>query len=457
MRSQDHRADPSGRSNSHFHAGLLNLVNDLVFSLDIGGLQLVYLNDAAEQIYGRSLEQLAMNDRLWLESIHYDDQRSLALKIKPLTDPDSGELEFDHEFRIVRPDGTQRWLQGHFRVLFDSDGKANQIGAIAKDVTKRIQAERELKESKAIYDSLVENLPIKVFRKNRDGEIVFGNKQYCKELGFPLEELIGKTDFDLFEPSLAEKYTSDDRWVLQTGLPFHSVEEHPGRDNKVAYVEVLKAPVTNSQGRRVGIQGMFWDVSGKKAAEDALRQAKEIAEAASQAKSDFLANVSHEIRTPMNGILGMAELLLDSYLDKDQREFVQMIQYSGQSLMTLINDILDFSKIEAGKLELASSSFDIREQLGETLRTLAIRAHAKRLELVFDVDDEVPTRLVGDSSRLRQVMINLVGNAIKFTEKGEVIVGVKCVKISQQNAVIHFFRPRYGHRDSQGKIGNDFL
>lgn len=438
MRSQDHRADPNGSSNSHFHAGLLNLVNDLVFSLDIGGLKLVYLNEAAEQIYGRSLEQLALNDRLWLESIHYDDQRALALKLKPLTDPESGELEFDHEFRVVRPDGSQRWLQGHFRVLFDTDGNATQIGAIAKDVTKRIQAERELKESKAIYDSLVENLPIKVFRKNRDGEIVFGNKQYCKELGFPLEELIGKTDFDLFDKNLAEKYTADDRWVLQTGLPFHSVEEHPGRDNQIAYVEVLKAPVTNSQGRRVGIQGMFWDVSGKKAAEDALRQAKEIAEAASQAKSDFLANVSHEIRTPMNGILGMAELLLDSYLDKDQREFVQMIQYSGQSLMTLINDILDFSKIEAGKLELASTSFDIREQLGETLRTLAIRAHAKKLELVFDVDDEVPTRIVGDSLRLRQVMINLVGNAIKFTEQGEVVVGVKCVKINQQNASIHF-------------------
>lgn len=450
------QTDTSGNTGSFFHAGLLDLVNDLVFSLDLANLKLLYLNDAAEQIYGRTLEQLALRDRLWIESIHHDDQHALSEKLTQISDPESGEQEFDHEFRVVRPDGSQRWLQGTFRLMSDRHGTPIHIGAIAKDVTKRIQAERELEESKAIYDSLVENLPIKVFRKNREGQIVFGNKQYCKELGLPLDELLGKTDYELFDPAMAEKYISDDRWVLQTGLPFHSVEEHPGTDDKVTYVEILKAPVTDSRGRRVGIQGMFWDVSGKKAAEDALRKAKEIAEAASQAKSDFLANVSHEIRTPMNGILGMAELLLDSYLDKEQREFVQMIQYSGQSLMTLINDILDFSKIEAGKLELVSSSFDLREQLGDTLRSLAIRAHARQLELVFDVDSEVPTRIVGDSSRLRQVLINLVGNAIKFTEKGEVVVHVKRTSISNQMASIRFSVKDTGIGIPQDKLDSIF-
>jgi PAS domain S-box-containing protein len=450
----------SHQDNKHerteFHSGLLDLVNDLVFSIALNGVELVYLNEATKKIYGRSVEDLKGTDKLWLESIHVDDQRELAIKLKPLTNPDLADVEFDHEYRVVHPDGSQRWLQGHFRVMTDQSGVPTHIGAIAKDVTKRVQAEQELLESKAIYDSLVENLPIKVFRKNREGQIVFGNKLYCKELGMPLEELLGKTDFDLFGQQLAEKYTGDDRWVLQTGLPFHSVEEHPGSDHKKTFVEILKAPVTDSRGRRVGIQGMFWDVSGKKAAEDALRQAKEIAEAASQAKSDFLANVSHEIRTPMNGILGMAELLLDSYLEKEQREYVEMIQYSGQSLMTLINDILDFSKIEAGKLDLVSSSFDLREQLGDTLRTLAVRAHAKQLELVFDVDDQVPTRLVGDASRLRQVMINLVGNAIKFTEAGEVVVQVNCQKIDQQLASIRFSVKDTGIGIPQDKLDTIF-
>lgn len=434
----DYRSGSFPELKTGFYDGLLDLVNDLVFSLDLKDLHLAYVNAVAIEIYGCSLEVLAESGQRWLEAIHVDDQVTLGSQLQELVDLKLSNNEFNHEFRIVRPDRSQRWLQGTFRILFDDQKNPVQIGAIAKDITKRVQAEKELSESKAIYDSLVDNLPIKVFRKNREGKIIFGNQKYCKELGFSLDELLGKTDYDLFNDELAEKYTKDDRWVLQTGLPFHSVEEHPGNEGKVAYVEILKAPVTDSKGRRIGIQGMFWDVSDKKAAEDALRKAKELAEAASKAKSDFLANVSHEIRTPMNGILGMTELLLESYLDKDQREYVQMIQTSGQSLMTLINDILDFSKIEAGKLELVSSSFDVREQLGDTLRTLAIRAHAKNLELVFDVDPKVPTRIVGDASRLRQVLINLVGNSIKFTESGEVVLQVKCNQIVDSNAHLQF-------------------
>ena len=421
-----------------FYDGLLDLVNDLVFALNVRDLSLIYVNAAAERIYGCTLQAIKTEGSKWIDAMHANDARIIADKLDDLLSGNFENDEFHHEFRIIRPDGSQCWMQGTFRLIRNNDTQPIQVGVNAKDITKRVQAEKELSESKAIYDSLVDNLPIKVFRKNRDGQIVFGNQKYCKELGFSIDELLGKTDFDLFGEELAEKYTKDDRWVLQTGLPFHSVEEHPGRDGKTAYVEVLKAPVTDAKGRRIGIQGMFWDVSDKKASEDALRKAKEMAEAASKAKSDFLANVSHEIRTPMNGILGMTELLLDSYLDKDQREYVQMIQTSGQSLMILINDILDFSKIEAGKLELVSSSFDLREQLGDTLRTLAVRAHAKNIELVFDVDAQVPTRIVGDASRLRQVLINLVGNAIKFTEVGEVVVQVRCKKVVDSTASIQF-------------------
>ena len=175
--------------------------------------------------------------------------------------------------------GTLVWLKGKFRLICDSAGKPLYIGATARNVTKRVTAEQQLAESVATYHSLVESLPINVFRKDREGRIVFANKRYCDELKMSLSELKGKTDLDLF-PEMAEKYLRDDAWVLQTGMPFHDIESHPVGENDTMYVEVLKAPVTDSNGRRIGIQGMFWDVSERKKNERALLEAKEMAEMA---------------------------------------------------------------------------------------------------------------------------------------------------------------------------------
>ncbi len=248
---------------SDFFASLLEIVNDLVLAISLDGQDLLYVNNTAPAIYGRPLSELVDNDLVWFNSIHPDDQPGVRQVIRQVGNSSVERME--REFRIQRPNGESQWMQGTFCLIRGQDLAPRRIGCIAKDVTKRISTEQKLEEAKAIYHSLVESLPINVFRKDREGRIVYGNARYCRSLGKSLDELLGKTDRDLFSQKLAEKYCQDDRWVLQTGLPFHDIEEHVAADGNLIFVEVLKAPVTDASGRRVGIQGMFWDVSSASA------------------------------------------------------------------------------------------------------------------------------------------------------------------------------------------------
>ncbi|MEM7456688.1 MAG: response regulator [Planctomycetota bacterium] len=417
---------------AQFSSRLMHLTPDLVCALSIDSHSLLYVNPAVELIYGAPIKAFVDDEFLWLEMIHDGDQDDLRGKLNSIVDTG----HFDQQFRIVRPDGRVRWLRAGFHLITGEGEFEDSIAVIAKDVTRSVRTELELDHAKAIYHSLVESLPINVFRKDREGRIVFANQRLCDTLGLSKEEALGKSDMDLFDQQLAEKYQKDDAWVIQTGLPFHDIESNPDENGKTRYVEILKAPVIDKRGRRVGIQGMFWDVTARKKAELALQHAKELAEAASQAKSDFLANVSHEIRTPMNAIIGMTDLLLETQIDREQSDYLLMMQQSGESLMRLINDILDFSKIEAGKLKLETSLFDIRESIGDVLRSLGPRAHAKNLDLNVSFEASVPGKLVGDVTRLRQVIVNLVGNAIKFTETGEVCVDIRCDRPPDTNVTL---------------------
>ncbi len=215
--------------------------------------------------------------------------------------------------------------------------------------------------------------------------------------------------------------------LLRGDLPGYSREKRYIRKDGSLVWTTLSASVLqrDAAGRAVNTILIIQDISERKRLEGELRQAKEAAEAANRAKDEFLANVSHEIRTPMNAILGMTELILDTPLSDDQRQCLKSVKAAADNLLVIINDLLDFSKIEAGKLELEPADFSLRAALGDTLRTLARRAHKKGLELISHVQPDVPDALVGDAGRLRQVLLNLVGNAIKFTEEGEVVVRVE--------------------------------
>jgi two-component system, sensor histidine kinase and response regulator len=441
-------------------------------------------------------------------------------------------------------------LVDHLKLVVAQLAEANQRHEA--ELERRRGAEQRLHDSEALYASLVETLPLNMFRKDRDGRVTFVNRLYCEARDATPEEMLGTTDYDLFPKELADKYTADDRTIMQSRMVFEDTESHVGLDGETRYVHVLKAPVYDAASNVIGVQGIFWDVTDRRRAEVALererllltslldnipdniffkdrggcyvrvnrsmaerlgldspddaigkppedlfptemaarirqadqrliesglssvgeeelaewpdgtskwvsitrmplrglngeiegcfglshditdqksaqvamQEARDAAEAASQAKSNFLANMSHEIRTPMNAIIGMTELVLDTQLDTTQHEYLQMVQESGEALLNVINDILDFSKIEAGRLELDPRPFALRESIGDTLKSLAVRAHRGQLEIAVHIAPDVPECLLADAGRLRQVIVNLVGNAIKFTETGEIIVDV---------------------------------
>ncbi|MBL8850406.1 MAG: PAS domain-containing protein, partial [Planctomycetaceae bacterium] len=348
-----------------------------------------------------------------------------------------GETLVNREEEILSPGGGRISILTTKVPLRDSRSELVGLVGICRDISERKQTEEALKHSEWLYHSLVDNLPVNVIRKDLDGRITYVNASVCQLLGMRLDEIRGKTDYDFFPPELAEKYRADDRAVIETGVTFSDIEENRSGERK-SWFEVRKTPIRDPADRVVGSQAIFWDVTQRQQALLDLAEAKEAAESANRAKSEFLANMSHEIRTPMNAIIGMTGLVLDSQLNPQQFDYLRTVQESAESLMGLINDLLDFSKIESGKIELESEPFDVRAWLGDTIRALAIRADARGLELVCHVDDRVPAVVVGDGLRLRQIIVNLVGNAIKFTEQGEVVLDVACAGEDEQDVQLKF-------------------
>jgi len=330
-------------------------------------------------------------------------------------------------------------------------------------VDRRFSAQAvELESSEKRYRQILETSFDAFVGMDSLGRITDWNVQAENIFGWPSAEVMGETLPETIIPARhREAYQEEVRQLLALGQgsALHKRFEIGAscRDGREIPAEITISAIRPDRSHQFA--AFVRDLSERKRFERDLREAKEAAEVANQAKSTFLATMSHEIRTPMNGIMGMTELVLDTELTSEQREHLGLVKFSAESLLGIINDILDFSKVEAGKLELESIPFELRESLGETMKTLGIRAHEKGLELVFDVRPEVPEVLLGDPGRIRQILINLVGNAIKFTERGEIVVSVDEQSEESDVARLHFAVRDTGvgvPAEKQGKIFEAF-
>ena len=304
-----------------------------------------------------------------------------------------------------------------------------------KELQQEIQERKRAEEALRLTQFSVDLASIMTIWMGPDGRILNANKSACRHHGYSRRELLRMRISDI-ALNLTEQ-TWLEQWAYVKSHGALTIDD-TGRtkDGRVFPAEVT-LNYLEFNGKEY-ILSFIRDITERKQAEQDLRSAKEAAESSSRAKSEFLANMSHEIRTPMNGIMGMTDLALDTKLDPEQREYLQSVRASADSLLKVINDILDFSKIEAGRFGLDNLGFDLRESIGDTLQTLALRAHEKGLELAYHVLPDVPDPLIGDDRRLRQILVNLVGNAIKFTEQGEVIVRVETTSRTKKEVGLHF-------------------
>jgi PAS domain S-box-containing protein len=335
------------------------------------------------------------------------------------------------------------------RLVEERTAKLEQLNAaLNAEVAERRRAEGEARERQHFVESLAQANPSIIYLFDMDEHrTTWVNNRVSALLGYRPDEVDTKgydaLILELTHPEDARRLGLHDPKSRAAHLGDGRMQEFEFRarhaDGRWRWFRARELVFRHTEdGRPIQLIGTADDISDRKEAEDVMRKAKEAAEAASRAKSEFLANMSHEIRTPMNGIIGMTELALDTELSPRQREYLGLVKSSAESLLTVINDILDFSKIEAGKLSLNSIGFGLRDALGNTLQTLALRAHAKGLELACRIAPEVPEAVIGDDGRLRQVLVNLVGNAIKFTERGEVVVNVAAEELDAERVILRF-------------------
>jgi len=321
------------------------------------------------------------------------------------------------------------------RNLADSEGDLQAMSRLLGDlVHEREASRRELDNQKFALD---QHAIVSV--TDRAGNIIYANDRFCEISEYSRDEMLGKNHRFINSQVHPPEFFSNMWQTISSGKVWHGEVCNRTKSGKLYWVSATVVPLLDEDGKIEQYIAIRTDISDRKRAEASMLAAKVAAEQANRAKSEFLANMSHEIRTPMNGIMGMTELALYTDLSEQQREYLSIVKGSAESLLTIINDILDFSKIEAGKLSLEKIAFNLPELIRETLKACDVRAREKGLTLEAEIDPRVPEVLTGDPGRLRQVLVNLIGNAVKFTEQGGVLAGVTIESQHDESLTLHLF------------------
>ena len=434
---------------------ITNSVPGVVFQVQIAAekIRYTFVSDRVEEVLGITPQALLENPLLVRLQVVEEDRAQVW---QGLQDAAQQRVAWRGEYLARVANGGMRWIRSEIspEPELATDGSTVFTG-IWQDVT-------ELKEADARLREVTQNVPVAVFQFYATGDgqfrIPFISDAIEKMCGVSSEAIVQDADL------LRQRVFKDDQSHFLSELNGASAVSQGmsidmrfvnAESGALVWVHGEARPRKMAQGQWVW-NGYFADITSAKLAQDELQKAKEEAEAASHAKSDFLANMSHEIRTPMNGVIGMTDLLMDTQLDAEQSEYVGIVKSSADALLRVINDILDFSKIEAGKLQIEHIPFHLGRTVDETLKALALRASDKGLELVCDMSPDVPMGLIGDPGRLRQVLVNLIGNSLKFTAKGEVVLQVSKEAGVGGDCLLHLAISDTGIGIAADKLGSIF-
>jgi PAS domain S-box-containing protein len=397
---------------------LNTLITSSPLAIVVGGAggRFELVNPAFEKLFGYTSDEaigLRIDDLLYPSSLSREEMDERLERVK---------WETIHETAKRRKkNGDLVDVEVNAVPLLLENGEQNVL-ALYQDISERLEAQKALRESEELFRTVSAAAPVGIFCTDANGKILYTNKRWENLTGRSAENAMRGGWADAVHPE--DRATVEKLWESGVALQMELKDQcrFLTPEGHVNWVQWQTRALVGADGSSQGYVGVIEDITQRRAAEQRLVEAKEVAEAASRAKSEFLANMSHEIRTPMNGILGMTDLALDTDLTPQQREYLDMVRSSAESLLGIINDILDFSKVEAGRMDIENISFSLLDCIEGALDPLAVRAQQKGLELTWSFQDDIPGTLMGDPTRLRQILINLVGNAVKFTKEGEVSV-----------------------------------